>query len=63
MKNHPYKQKCNNCLSVWKYYSNYCPECGSQDIYKFHPNNCNCEQCYKIFHLVKIPQEIGKIKS
>ncbi len=40
-----HKQKCRKCLAVWKYDSDYCPECGSPDIYEFHPIECNCRAC------------------
>ena len=49
-----YKQKCNNCLSVWKYDSDYCPECGSPDIYEFHLKECTCVECQKLLHIVKL---------
>ena len=52
-----YKQKCNDCLSVLKYYSDSCLECGSQNIYEFHITGCNCVECETLYHIVKFKGE------
>ena len=57
-KNAGYKQKCKNCLSVWKYYMDYCLECGSDNLYEFHQPGCHCKQCNTLIHIVKFRPEI-----
>ena len=52
-----YKQKCNKCLSVWDWVDDYCPECGSDDIYEFHPAECECKDCKNLLHIVKLKEE------
>ena len=43
-----YKQKCEDCLSVWMHLDDYCPECGSPNTYEFHLIECECIECKKL---------------
>ncbi len=51
-----YKQKCNTCLSVWKYESDCCPECGGTNLFDFHASGCECRVCTGLLHIVKLKE-------
>lgn len=49
-----YKEKCNDCKSIWDYSTDYCPECGGENIKEWHLRECLCGECLKFNGLLKV---------
>lgn len=42
-----YSNVCYTCGHIFKYESDLCPNCASEDIQEYHIRECSCEDCMR----------------